>query len=70
LDVPDVAVDVYWLNRQRELLGEADFKAILANQVDEESVQNVLGLLDQAGMEEGAGGDTWSQPESDVGGGL
>jgi tetratricopeptide (TPR) repeat protein len=73
LGVPGGVVDVYWLGRQRELLGEADFRAALAEHLDEESVQNVLELLellDQPGMEEGAGRDTGSQAEGDSGGGL
>jgi hypothetical protein len=70
LGLPQISIDLYWLRRQRELLGEADFQAALTEHLNEESVQNVLELLDQAGMEEGAGRDTESQPVSDVGGGL
>ena len=46
---PDVRIDVHWLRRQRELLGDEAFGAALRQELGDEGARGVLGLLDQAG---------------------
>ena len=44
---PDVRNSLYWLGRQRELLGEGEFGRLLAEYLDAESVNTVIGWLDR-----------------------
>jgi tetratricopeptide (TPR) repeat protein len=48
LQVPQVRVDLYWLGRQRELLGEDGFGEILGRHLDGDSQAAVLAMLDRA----------------------
>jgi tetratricopeptide (TPR) repeat protein len=43
---PEVRVDLYWLTRQREVLGAERFEQILREHLDEGSAANVLKALD------------------------
>ena len=49
LQVPEVRIDLDWLHRQRELLGEERFGELLREHVGDEGAEAVLGLVDQAG---------------------
>jgi tetratricopeptide (TPR) repeat protein len=44
---PEVRIDLYWLNRQRELLGESRFGEILREHLDEEGRRVVLELMEE-----------------------
>jgi len=62
LGVPDAHGALYWLARQREMLGEAEFKAALAEHLEPNDVTALLELLDQdneatEGEDPGAEGD-------------
>jgi tetratricopeptide (TPR) repeat protein len=46
IGAPEVGEDLYWLARQRAALGDAEFRRILAEHLDPESVENVLATLD------------------------
>jgi len=56
LQVPQVRIDLHWLGRQREALGEAEFHEVLLEHLDEESAKAVLGMLGQYNTEN-AGSD-------------
>ena len=47
LRVPQVRIDLHWLGRQREALGEERFRELVVESVVEESLEGVLGLLAQ-----------------------
>ena len=47
LRVPQVRIDLHWLRRQRELLGEERFGALLREHVGDEGAEMVLGLMEQ-----------------------
>ena len=47
LGVPEVRIDLNWLGRQRELLGEERFNELLWDHAGEERAEAVLGLLAQ-----------------------
>ncbi|MBI3798324.1 MAG: hypothetical protein HY268_15340 [Deltaproteobacteria bacterium] len=44
---PQVRIDLHWLTRQRELLGEGRFLGILRERLDGDEVKAVLGLLEK-----------------------
>jgi hypothetical protein len=44
---PQVQIDLHWLNRQRQALGQAAFTTALTELLDPDNVHNLLGLLDQ-----------------------
>lgn len=48
LQLPQVSIDLHWLGRQRELLGEETFRGILSRQLDADSQSAVLAMLDRA----------------------
>jgi tetratricopeptide (TPR) repeat protein len=47
LRVPQVRIDLHWLGRQRADLGEDRFRELVAESVGEESLESVLGMLDE-----------------------
>jgi tetratricopeptide (TPR) repeat protein len=47
IGVPQVKVDLHWLKRQQELVGEERFVEILKEQLDEKSVDMVVQVLDK-----------------------
>ena len=47
LQVPQVRTDLYWLGRQREMLGEERFFEVLGEHLDEDSRSAVLSMLDR-----------------------
>ncbi|MEW9534457.1 tetratricopeptide repeat protein [Microbispora sp. NPDC049125] len=51
LQLPQVVLDLHWLSRQREAVGEEDFRRVLAEHLDAESLDTVIHWLDgeQAG---------------------
>jgi len=51
LRLPQVRIDLHWLTRQRELLGEERFLGILRDQLDEDEVKGVLDLLEKFAAE-------------------
>jgi len=51
---PNVQINLYWLRRQRELLGEERFGELLREQVGDEAAEAVLGMLAQMEAEERA----------------
>jgi tetratricopeptide (TPR) repeat protein len=52
LGSPNVRIDLRWLTRQRELLGEERFLSILREQLDEGGVKAVLDLLEKFATKE------------------
>ncbi len=52
-------IDLRWLGRQREMLGDNPFRAILADQLTPDDVSALLSLLDSA-----AGGDSVGMSDS------
>lgn len=48
IGVPDVRVDLHWLSRQREALGEESFTKILREHLDTEAVVNLLRMLNES----------------------
>ncbi|MFC3817190.1 toll/interleukin-1 receptor domain-containing protein [Planomonospora venezuelensis] len=49
LQVPETDVNLYWLGRQREALGEQEFRRVLAEHLAPGDAAVVLGWLDQRG---------------------
>ncbi len=47
LKVPEISVDLHWLTRQSELLGEEEFGKIVDEEVGEEQADGVFQLLKQ-----------------------
>jgi hypothetical protein len=47
LGSPNARIDLRWLTRQRELLGEEHFLSILHEHLDEDEVKAVLDLLEK-----------------------
>ncbi|MEU4403524.1 tetratricopeptide repeat protein [Streptosporangium sp. NPDC023963] len=47
LQTPEIRIDLHWLGRQREALGEAEFRRLLAEHLSPEGVDTVIGWLDQ-----------------------
>ncbi|MEU4403526.1 tetratricopeptide repeat protein [Streptosporangium sp. NPDC023963] len=47
LQTPEIRIDLHWLGQQREDLGEPEFRRLLAEHLDTEAVDTVIGLLDQ-----------------------
>lgn len=47
LQVPQAGIDLHWMGRQRELLGDESFREILGKNLDAESQAAVLTLLDR-----------------------
>ncbi|MEV4527413.1 hypothetical protein [Streptosporangium sp. NPDC049304] len=45
---PEIRIDLYWLGRQREALGEVEFRRLLAEHLDAQAVDTVIGWLDQS----------------------
>ncbi len=65
LRVPEVRIDLHWLRRQRELLGEERFAELLQEHVGEEGAQGVLDLMagmDGGGMESAESGQETETP--------
>ena len=58
LQSPNVRINLYWLHRQRELLGEERFGELLREHVGDEGAETVLGLMVQAA----AGGEQQQPP--------
>ena len=58
LRVPEVGIDLHWLSRQRELLGEERFGELLREHVGDEGAEAVLGLMAQAAAGDEAGEGT------------
>lgn len=52
LQAPQFRLDVHWLGRQRELLGNVQFGELVAEHAGAEAVEVVLGMLEQAAKEE------------------
>jgi tetratricopeptide (TPR) repeat protein len=52
IGVPEVGIDLHWLGRQREALGEERFGEILREHLDEESTASVLRMLDESEPQE------------------
>jgi tetratricopeptide (TPR) repeat protein len=52
IGVPQVRIDLHWLGRQREALGEDRFGGVLREHLDEEGAGKVLRMLDELGREE------------------
>jgi tetratricopeptide (TPR) repeat protein len=44
---PDALIDLHWLSRQRAMLGAEVFRALLAQHLDAEDAEGLLGLLDR-----------------------
>src|SRR5262249_50886719 len=57
LRVPQVRIDLHWLGRQRELVGEDRFLELVAQHGGEGAVATVLGLLEQAAASLGPEGE-------------
>ncbi len=53
IDSPDAATSVHWLGRQREIVGDTAFRAILADLLSADDVESVVGLLDSAATDNG-----------------
>jgi len=53
LQVPEVRFDLRWLGRQRDLLGDARFRELVAEHAGEESVETVVGMIEQASAADG-----------------
>ncbi len=53
LDLPGAAYDVYWLNRQREMLGKQLFQAVLEARLNKEDTAALLAMLDEAEKRQG-----------------
>jgi tetratricopeptide (TPR) repeat protein len=49
LRVPEVRIDLHWLGRQREALGQGAFQAALRGHLDEENADAMLKMLEDAG---------------------
>jgi tetratricopeptide (TPR) repeat protein len=47
MDLPEAGIDIHWLGRQRALLGEGPFSELLRDHVDEQSINNLMQLLNQ-----------------------
>lgn len=47
IGIPEVRIDLHWLGRQREALGEARLGEVLRQRLDEEGAGTVLGMLDE-----------------------
>jgi hypothetical protein len=45
LGIPDIRIDVHWLGRQREMLGEKEFERSLGEHLDGDGVRRVPYLL-------------------------
>jgi hypothetical protein len=45
--VPQISIDLHWLARQREAVGEERFGEILGEHLDEENRRAVLEMLEQ-----------------------
>jgi tetratricopeptide (TPR) repeat protein len=52
IGVPEVRIDLLWLGRQREALGEERFGVILREHLDEPAAANVLRMLDESEPQE------------------
>jgi tetratricopeptide (TPR) repeat protein len=48
IGVPEVRIDLHWLGRQREALGEERFGEVLREHLDEKATANVLRMLDES----------------------
>ncbi|MFD1116148.1 tetratricopeptide repeat protein, partial [Sphaerisporangium aureirubrum] len=46
LGSPQVSTDLYWLNQQRRVLGEGEFRRLLAEQLDSGTVDAVIARLE------------------------
>ncbi|WP_322751108.1 MULTISPECIES: hypothetical protein [unclassified Frankia] len=51
---PEAGFNIHWLGRQREMLGDTAFRAILADYLSPGDVESVVGLLDPAADADGA----------------
>ena len=49
---PEARIDLYWLSRQRSMLGADAFRALAATHVDAESLTNLLAILDRFDAEQ------------------
>ena len=47
IQVPEIRLNLHWLGRQREALGEERFREILREHLDEKSAGNVLRMLEE-----------------------
>jgi hypothetical protein len=47
LQSPKIRINLHWLRRQQELLGEERFGEILREHLDEDSISTVLDLMEQ-----------------------
>jgi tetratricopeptide (TPR) repeat protein len=52
IGIPEIRIDLQWLNRQRELLGEKRFGEILREHLSEEDSQTVLELMNEVSSPE------------------
>jgi len=51
--VPQIRIDLHWLGRLRELLGDARFRELVAEHAGEEAVETVVGMIEQAAAADG-----------------
>jgi len=49
LGVPQVSVDLHWLGRQREALGQERFSAVVRQEVGGEGAEGVLRMVEEYG---------------------
>ena len=52
LESPEASIDLFWLGRQRQEVGEEGFAQILGNLLDADSAQFVIDALNSAQNEE------------------
>jgi hypothetical protein len=51
--VPEIDINLHWLGRLRELLGDARFRELVAEHAGEEAVETVVGMIEQAAAADG-----------------
>ncbi len=47
LQTPEIRIDLHWLGRQREALGEPELRRLLAEHLSAENVDTVIGWLNR-----------------------
>lgn len=56
IGVPQARINLHWLGRQRDLIGGARFRALVAEHAGQEAVEAVVGMIEEAAM--GGGSET------------
>jgi hypothetical protein len=47
LQAPQISIDLHWLGRQRQALGDEEFRCLLAEHLDTESIDSVMASLNR-----------------------